>query len=468
MATVLTEDFAGAPEGSRPQFWLSVHEGGATTVPWVKHTGFCGASGLFQPNTTAATDATRYERLLSVPFLTWPSPKFQLTTLELRLCYETEDDPDFNVLAYDGLTVGIVDRTTGRVTRPILAEAFATRIATGSGPLAATHFPRHLPRSGDPGYLQDMSVWAGSSGGMKTVVMDLQGMEDGAVQFFFDYTQDRSGTCTDAGHPGSPPGTCGVLLNYVRVQAIEFGATYAAPYADVSFFAKPEASPATVTPGGTVEYRYCVVADGLSPYNADDVVFTDPLPAATRFLALLAVDNDWAARCHRSVRAARCRASRQGLRPGEMDCFTIAATVPITTAPGTSCVNRGNRHLQLSAEVSAAVLRRRRRPMRRRLGTDLAVTMSAPAGATAGGEFDYTFGVANLGPLEAQAVSLAFAMPSGTTLKSFSQTLGPAFACTVPPIGATGTVTCTTSALAGNVTAEFVLRSRSMVHWPAA
>ena len=57
------------------------HEGGASTVPWVKHTGFCGASGLFQPNAAAATDGTRYERLLSTPFLTWPSPKFQLTTL---------------------------------------------------------------------------------------------------------------------------------------------------------------------------------------------------------------------------------------------------------------------------------------------------------------------------------------------------------------------------------------------------
>ena len=192
-------------------------------MPWVKHTGFCGGIGLFQPNTAAAADATRYERLLFGPFGTWPSAQSQLTTLELRLCYETEDDPDFNVLAYDGLTVGIVDLTTGRVTRPVLAEAFATRIANGSGPLAANHFPKHLPRSGDPGYLQDMSVWAGSSAGMKTVLMDLPGMEDSVVQFFFDDTQDRGGTCTDAGHPGSPPGTCGVLLNYVRVQAIEFG-----------------------------------------------------------------------------------------------------------------------------------------------------------------------------------------------------------------------------------------------------
>ena len=49
-------------------------------------------------------------------------------------------------------------------------------------------------------------------------------------------------------------------------------------------------------------------------------------------------------------------------------------------------------------------------------------------------------------------------MPTGTTLRSFSQTLGPTFGCTVPPVGATGTVTCTMSALAGNVTAEFVLK----------
>ena len=56
---------------------------------------------------------------------------------------------------------------------------------------------------------------------MKTVHMELPGMQGSTVRLSFDYTQDGSGTCTDAGHTGSPPGVCGVLVGDVRMQAIE-------------------------------------------------------------------------------------------------------------------------------------------------------------------------------------------------------------------------------------------------------
>ena len=127
------------------------------------------------------------------------------------------------------------------------------------------------------------------------------------------------------------------------------------------------------------------------------------------------------ARCHHSVPVARCRASGKVCGLERWDCFTIAATVPITTAPGTSCINEATVTSSSPQRYPLLYYDGVAGPCVVGSGTDLAATVSAPAGATAGGEFDYAFGVANLGPIEAQAVSLAFAMPTGTTLRSFSQ-----------------------------------------------
>ena len=44
-------------------------------------------------------------------------------TLDFDVWYNTEDDPDFNLLAYDGFFLRIADQTLGRTSRSCLAEA---------------------------------------------------------------------------------------------------------------------------------------------------------------------------------------------------------------------------------------------------------------------------------------------------------------------------------------------------------
>jgi hypothetical protein len=48
-------------------------------------------------------------------------------------------------------------------------------------------------------------------------------------------------------------------------------------------------------------------------------------------------------------------------------------------------------------------------------------------------------------------------VPSGSTFVSETQTAGPAFACTNPPIGGTGTITCTASTLASGASTSFTV-----------
>jgi hypothetical protein len=160
---------------------------------------------------------TRFERLFS-PVITVPADA-EYVTLDMDVCYDTEDDPVLATLAYDGFLLRIADvndRTLvapTAVTRSVLLEAFADELTTGS----LFHFPKHFPRSGNVNYFQDMSAWAGNSHGMKHVHARLPGMAGSFVQLRFEYTQDSAGTCLDVG--GGP--VCGVLVDNIKLRSVK-------------------------------------------------------------------------------------------------------------------------------------------------------------------------------------------------------------------------------------------------------
>ena len=117
-------------------------------------------------------------------------------TIEFDVCTDTEDDPNFNIWAYDGLLLRVFDGTPGSsACSANSVEAYADDFTTG----AINHYPKHLPRSSNPAYFQDMSVWAGDSGGSRHVRMTLPGMAGTIAQLRFEYTQDGAATCLDVG-----------------------------------------------------------------------------------------------------------------------------------------------------------------------------------------------------------------------------------------------------------------------------
>lgn len=212
--TLLSENFDAVTAGKLPAGWVAQHSAGANTVPWTTKSGFCGATS----NTAFHADAidgptggdpTRWEGLWT-PMITIPA-KSDYVEVDFDVCYNTEDDPNYRVLGYDGFFLRISDLTKGRTARTVLVEAFADDFTTGS----FYHYPKHLPRGGGS-YFSDMSAWSGDSQGMRHVHLRLPGMAASTVQLRFEYTQDGAASCTDAGHSGD----CGVAMDNLVVRNV--------------------------------------------------------------------------------------------------------------------------------------------------------------------------------------------------------------------------------------------------------
>src|SRR5262249_47958877 len=77
----------------------------------------------------------------------------------------------------------------------------------------------------------------------------------------------------------------------------------------------------------------------------------------------------------------------------------------------------------------------------------------APSPVTAGNNITYTQSVTNKGPGNAATVSFTEAVPTNTTFVSAVTPAG--WACTLPPVGGTGNLTCTIATLAPNAVANF-------------
>jgi hypothetical protein len=212
--TLLTENFNAAAPGTLPLGWTSLHGGGANTVPWVTNNTFCGSSNVAfhqNANDNPGGSPTRFERLLSPQYVVPADADY--VSVEFDVCTDTEDDPNFNVLAYDGLALRVTDLTPGRTLRSVLAEAFDDEFTTDG----FKHYPKHLPRNSNPAYFQDMSVWAGDSGGPMHVRLRLPGMAGSTAQLRFEFTQDSNGTCLDVG--GGP--VCGVSVDNVVIKSVK-------------------------------------------------------------------------------------------------------------------------------------------------------------------------------------------------------------------------------------------------------
>ncbi len=185
-------------------------------VPWTTDNKFCGttSNGLFHVNANdgpgSRPNHTRWERAFS-PVIVVPAAS-EYVTLDFDVCYDTEEDPEFGVLDYDGVFLRITDGTTGRTLRSVHAEAFAESIQTGN----IAHFPRHFPRNSNSAYFEDMSNWGGYSNGFQHVSMRLPGMAGSTIQLRWEFTQDSFGTCADLRFFHS----CGVLIDNIVMNSV--------------------------------------------------------------------------------------------------------------------------------------------------------------------------------------------------------------------------------------------------------
>ena len=205
--TLLSENFDGVGPGTLPAGWVPAHGRGANTVPWTTTNAcaptLCGASNqAFHQNLNDAPGSNqgRWEMLFG-PTVTVPAVS-HFVSVDFDVCYDTEDDPSFRVLAYDGFFLNVADVTPGRTARTPLAEAIEQEFTTGS----FKHYPKHFPRNGNPLYFEDMSVWAGASGGVQHVHLEFPGMagsQSGCASTTRRTNSGSARTCAPAASVGS-------------------------------------------------------------------------------------------------------------------------------------------------------------------------------------------------------------------------------------------------------------------------
>jgi hypothetical protein len=224
---VLTENFDDVAAGALPAGWTTESVApfpAGNVVPWTTSSTFCGttSNAAFHQNANDGPVVDdiqrnrRFERLFS-PIVAVPGDA-EYVTLDFDVCYDTEDDPAFNVLAFDGFLLRVADfgptTASPSLLRSVLVEAFQDEFTTGGVP----HHPKHFPRLRVANYFEDMSAWAGDSNGVKHVHMRLPGMAGRFVQLRWEYTQDNSGICTDV----RPTHTsCGVLVDNIVMNSVQ-------------------------------------------------------------------------------------------------------------------------------------------------------------------------------------------------------------------------------------------------------
>ncbi|MEA2414937.1 MAG: hypothetical protein QOI58_1594 [Thermoanaerobaculia bacterium] len=86
---------------------------------------------------------------------------------------------------------------------------------------------------------------------------------------------------------------------------------------------------------------------------------------------------------------------------------------------------------------------------------DVSIVKTAAAAAVAGTNLTYNINVTNNGPSDASSVTMSDTLPANTTFVSESQLTGPAFTCTNPAPGGTGTVSCSIATLTAGTSATF-------------
>src|SRR4030088_480083 len=208
------------------------------------------------------------------------------------------------------------------------------------------------------------------------------------------------------------------------------------------------ASPVPVQPNTNITYTQVVTNAG--PSTANTITLTETLPANTTAQSLTGPAG-WA--CNLGTLTCTIGA----LAPSSPASFTFVVKVNAGTAAGTainqtatvssstSDPNPGNNSASANDVVELATQ------------ADLVTTNSAsPLAVAAGSNVTYTQSVTNAGPAAGTSVSFTQNTPPNTTFQSITPPAG--WTCgTVPPVGGTGTITCTIASLALSATTNFTL-----------
>lgn len=222
--------------------------------------------------------------------------------------------------------------------------------------------------------------------------------------------------------------------------------------ADVADLAVRKIGPVTVTAGGDSSYTIALSSNGPSSTTA---VVVDTLPPNTTFLTLIVSPAgvfDCSIPAPGNHGTVTCNVLQ--IAPGETPFFQIvfrlAADVPRGSTVTNSATITGAAidpdATNNTASTSAIVVKE----------ADVSVLKNIIANVAAGGLATCTIDVANAGP-DPSSVTMRDVLPAELSFVSLTQTSGPAFDCTTPVVGASGTINCTITLLGAGSAASFSL-----------
>jgi len=212
-----------------------------------------------------------------------------------------------------------------------------------------------------------------------------------------------------------------------------------------------------VSAGATASFQ--VVISNKGPSTANHPRLTNAVPANTTFLNASVADPIGDFHCTTPAVGTTgnivCTAPTFDVRGGDQPVFTFTFRVNDGVSQETTLTN--------SASIAADETDPN--TSNNTASRTTAITTTAPSAdvsvAVSGGGTTFGIVVRNAGPNDAASVTLTDSVPSGSTFVSWSQNSGPAFNCSTPAPGATGTINCTIGVLPGfegkTTTAEFVL-----------
>jgi uncharacterized repeat protein (TIGR01451 family) len=210
----------------------------------------------------------------------------------------------------------------------------------------------------------------------------------------------------------------------------------------------------TTSAGGSISYSITVTNGGFADSS---VTLTDPLPAGTTFTSIV-IPSGWSCTTPAAGTNGTVQCSTAVMAAEEEATFTLVVAVDGGAQPGDTFTNTATVSGPLfdpdltSNSASATTL------IPDPGATDLYVTKSAPATASAAETFDYTVVVGNADAAAILDVSLSDPLPAGTTFQAITYPVD--WSCTTPSAGTNGSIDCSAATLAGNATAAFIITVR--------
>lgn len=216
---------------------------------------------------------------------------------------------------------------------------------------------------------------------------------------------------------------------------------------DLSITTVDSPDPLNTSVSNVVTYTQVITNNG--PSDATNIVVTESVPTGSTFGSVTSKPAGW--NCTAPV-GGTFTCGGPSLAAGGSGTFIFAVTNG-TTGKLTQTATVSSDSLELSATNNTAVATT---TIASGTQSDMqAVVSNGSSTVSAGNNVSFTIAVTNLGPAIAANVSVTIPIPPNTSYQTLA--FAGAWTCPTPPVGSTGSITCTISSMAANATTNFGL-----------